>query len=139
MSLTQIWTHNDFRFVHDPVFGDNRIAGIPDDVLRTVVSYTHPSGFYVSPSVDWVPRGAFADHANTLRVPGYALLNVQTGIDFKNGVSVFVDARNLTDERYISDISVVTNARTMAGGAAALAAFYPGNGRSVFAGVRAAF
>ncbi|KMO34477.1 TonB-dependent receptor family protein [Methylobacterium aquaticum] len=139
VSLTQIWTHNDFRFVRDPVFGNNRIAGIPDDVLRTVLGYVHPSGFYLSPSVDWVPRGAFADHANTLRVPGYALFNVQTGIDFKNGVSLFVDARNLTDERYISDISVVTNAATAAGGAAALAAFYPGNGRSVFAGIRAAF
>jgi iron complex outermembrane receptor protein len=139
LSVTQIWTHNDFRFVHDPVFGNNQIAGIPDDVLRTVVSYLHPSGFYFSPSVDWVPRGAFADHANTLRVPGYALVNIQTGIDFKNGVSLFVDARNLTDARYISDISVVANAAATPGGAAALAAFYPGNGRSVFAGVRAAF
>ncbi|RVU16190.1 TonB-dependent receptor family protein [Methylobacterium oryzihabitans] len=138
LGLTQIWTHNDFRFVCDPVFGNNRIAGIPDDVLRTVLTYAHPSGFYVSPSVDWVPRGAFADHASTLRVPGYALLNVQTGIDFRNGVSLFVDARNLTDERYVSDVSVVTNAAT-AGGPAALAAFYPGNGRSVFAGVRASF
>ncbi|UHC15708.1 TonB-dependent receptor [Methylobacterium currus] len=139
VSVAQIWTHNDFRFVHDPVFGNNRIAGIPDDVLRTVASYRHPNGFYLSPSVDWVPGGAFADHANTLRVPGYALLNIQTGIDFENGVSLFVDARNLTDARYISDISVVTNAAATAGGAAALAAFYPGSGRSVFAGVRAAF
>ncbi len=136
---TQIWTHNDFRFVGDPVYGNNRIAGLPSDVLRTVLSYAHPSGFYVSPSVDWVPHGAFADHANTLKVPGYALFNVQTGIEFKNGVALFVDARNLTDARYISDISVVTNATTMAGGAAALAAFYPGNGRSVFGGIRASF
>ncbi|GJE25378.1 TonB-dependent receptor family protein [Methylobacterium organophilum] len=136
---TQIWTHNDFRFVGDPVYGNNLIAGLPSDVLRTVLSYAHPSGFYVSPSVDWVPHGAFADHANTLKVPGYALFNVQTGIEFKNGVALFVDARNLTDARYISDISVVTNATTMAGGAAALAAFYPGNGRSVFGGIRASF
>ncbi|AWN35887.1 TonB-dependent receptor family protein [Methylobacterium radiodurans] len=139
LAVTQIWTHNDFRFVRDPAFGNNRIAGIPDDVLRTVLSYVHPSGFYLSPSVDWVPRGAFADHANTLQVPGYALFNIQTGMEFKNGVALFADARNLTDERYISDISVVTNARATAGGAAALAAFYPGNGRSVFAGIRASF
>lgn len=136
---SQIWTHNDFRFRNDPVFGNNQIAGIPRDVLRTVLIYTHPSGFYVSPSVDWVPQGAFADHANTVQVPGYALVNVQTGIDFKNGVSLFLDARNLTDARYISDISVVTNASATVGGAAALAAFYPGNGRSVFGGVRASF
>ncbi len=139
LAVTQIWTHNDFRFVRDPVYRGNRIAGIPDDVLRTILSYRHPSGFYLAPSVDWVPRGAFADHANTLRVPGYALFNVETGIDFANGVSLFVDARNLTDERYVSDIAVVTNARTTVGGPAALAAFYPGNGRSVFAGIRASF
>lgn len=139
LTVTQIWTHNDFRFVGDPVFGNNRIAGIPTDVLRTILSYAHPSGFYLSPSLDWVPQGAFADHANTLQVPGYALFNVQTGIDFKNGVSLFMDARNLTNARYISDISVVTNAAATAGGAGALAAFYPGNGRSVFGGIRASF
>lgn len=139
LAVSQIWTHNDFRFVADPVFSNNQIAGIPRDVLRTVMTYAHPSGFYVSPSVDWVPQGAFADHANTLQVPGYTLFNVQTGIDFKNGVSLFLDARNLTDERYISDISVVTNAATTVGGAAAPAAFYPGNGRSFFGGVRASF
>lgn len=139
LAATQIWTHNDFRFVRDATYGNNRIAGIPDDVLRTVLSYGHPSGFYLAPSVDWVPRGAFADHANTLRAPGYALFSVQAGWDFRNGVSLFVDARNLTDARYISDIGVVADARAGAGGAAALAAFYPGNGRSVFAGLRASF
>ncbi len=139
VSLTQIWTHNDFRFVGDPVFGNNRIAGIPADVLRTVLSYRHPSGFHVAPSLDWVPQGAFADHANTLRVPGYALLGVEAGIDFADGVALFVDARNLTNARYVSDIAVVANAAATAGGAGALAAFYPGSGRSVFGGIRAAF
>ncbi len=136
LSVGQIWTHNDVRFVNDPVYGGNRIAGIPTDVLRTVLRYAHPSGVHVAPSVDWVPQGAFADHANTLKVPGYALLNVEAGIDFANGVSVFVDARNLTDARYVSDISVVANAGAVAGGPVA---FYPGNGRSVFGGVRASF
>lgn len=139
LSLTQIWTHNDFRFVRDPVFGNNRIAGIPADVLRTVLSYRHPSGVHIAPALDWVPQGAFADHANTLRVPGYALLGLEAGIDFANGVSLFVDARNLADTRYVSDIAVVANAAATVGGPAALAAFYPGSGRSVFGGVRASF
>ncbi|MGH1569727.1 TonB-dependent receptor domain-containing protein [Methylobacterium sp. P31] len=139
LSVTQIWTHNDFRFVHDPVFGNNRIAGIPADVLRTVLSYRHPSGFHIAPGLDWVPQGAFADHANTLRVPGYALISIEAGIDFASGVSLFVDARNLTDARYVSDIAVVTNATATAGGASALAAFYAGTGRSIFGGVRASF
>ncbi|KQT57639.1 TonB-dependent receptor [Methylobacterium sp. Leaf456] len=134
LRLTQIWTHNDFRFVNDPVYRNGRIAGIPQDVLRTVLGYTHPSGFHVTPSIDWVPGGAFVDHENTLKVPGYALFNVQTGIDFANGVSLFVDARNLTDERYISDISVLALAPS-----SNPVAFYPGVGRSVFGGIRASF
>jgi iron complex outermembrane receptor protein len=81
-----------------------------------------------------VPAGAWADDANTLRVPGYTLLGLQAGMDFRNGVSVFVDARNLTNQRYVSDISTVANAAT-----ASNAIFYPGEGRSVFAGVRYAF
>ncbi|MCJ2035170.1 TonB-dependent receptor family protein [Methylobacterium sp. J-068] len=136
VGVSQVWTHNDFRFVSDPVFTDNRIAGIPTDVLRTVLTYRNRDGFRLSPSVDWVPRGAFADHANTLKVPGYALFNVEAGIDFRNGVSLFVDARNLMDTRYVSDIAVVTNAAAIVGGPVA---FYPGVGRSVFGGLRAAF
>ncbi|WP_264046566.1 TonB-dependent receptor family protein [Methylobacterium flocculans] len=136
LTVSQIWTHNDFRFVRDPVFADNRIAGIPADVLRSVLTYRDSAGFHVSPSVDWVPHGAFADHANTLKVPGYAVFNVAAGFDFRNGVSLFVDARNLTDTRYVSDISVVTNAASVAGGPVA---FYPGAGRSVFGGIRAGF
>ncbi len=136
LTLSQIWTHNDFRFVNDPVYGDNRIAGLPQDVLRTVLGYVHPGGFHLAPSIDWVPQGAFADHANTLKVPGYALFNVQVGIDFASGISLFVDARNLLDTRYVADISVVANAGAVAGGPVA---FYPGVGRAVFGGVRASF
>ncbi|WP_407522191.1 TonB-dependent receptor family protein [Methylobacterium oryzisoli] len=136
LTLTQIWTRNDFRFVADPVFGDNRIAGIPPDVLRTVLAYTRP-GFSLAPALDWVPRGPFSDHANTQRVPGYALLGVQAALDLAPGVTLFVDARNLTDKRTISDVAVVTNAAAF--GPAGPVAFYPGSGRSVFAGVRGAF
>jgi iron complex outermembrane receptor protein len=134
LSLAQIWTHNDFRFRNDPVFRNNQIAGAPPDVLRTALSYTRPDGFYITPALDWVPQGAFADHANTLRVPGYTLIGVQTGINFKNGVSVFVDARNLADKRFVSDISVVADARVVP-----TTIFYPGDGRSVFAGIRYTF
>ena len=48
--------------------------------------------------------------------------------------SNYIDARNLTDKRYVTDFSTVTDART-----ANTAVFYPGDGRSVFAGVRFAF
>ncbi|GJD47395.1 Vitamin B12 transporter BtuB [Methylobacterium crusticola] len=136
LTLAQIWTHNDFRFVNDPQFGNGQIAGIPRDVLRTTLSYAR-GPLAVAPALDWVPQGAFADHANTLRVPGYALLGVQASYAFDPGVTLFVDARNLTDARYISDLSAVTNAALL--GRAGTQVFYPGNGRSVFAGLRGTF
>ena len=135
LTLSGLWNLSDFRFKDDPQYGNNRIAGVPVNVLRAVLGYARPNGFHVSASVDWVPAGAWADDANTLRVPGYTLLGVQAGMDFRNGLSVFVDARNLTNKRYVSDISTVADART----ASSTAIFYPGEGRSIFAGMRYAF
>ena len=134
LTLSQGWTYTDCRFGRDRVYGDNQIAAIPRHVLRTTLAYRRPDGLFVAPSVDWVPQGAFADHANTLRVPGYALFGIQTGMTFRNGIAVFLDARNLLDRRTISDFGAVADARTVS-----TAIFYPGEGRSVFAGMRYAF
>jgi iron complex outermembrane receptor protein len=136
LTLTQVWTRNDFRFVGDPVYGDNRIAGLPRDILRTVLTYAN-GPYTLAPTLDWVPRGAFADHANTLRAPGYALLGLQASASIEPGLTLFLDARNLTNARYVSDVSAVTNAALLSGSAARI--FYPGDGRSVFAGLRATF
>ncbi|RKP47665.1 TonB-dependent receptor family protein [Trinickia fusca] len=135
LTFSALWNYSDFRFKDDPQYGNNRIAGVPVNVLRAALGYSQPNGFHVSASVDWVPAGAWADDANTLRVPGYTLLGLQAGIDLRNGLSLFVDARNLTNKRYVSDISTVANARTVSN----TAIFYPGEGRSVFAGMRYAF
>ncbi|MDR5765294.1 MULTISPECIES: TonB-dependent receptor [Caballeronia] len=135
ITLSGLWNLSDFRFKDDPQYGNNRIAGVPVNVLRAVLGYARPNGFHISASVDWVPAGAWADDANTLRVPGYTLIGVQAGMDFRNGLSVFLDARNLTNKRYVSDISTIADART----ASSTAIFYPGEGRSIFAGVRYAF
>ncbi len=132
--LGQMWTFNDFTFRNDRQYGNNTIAGAPEHVLRTTLTYSRPDGFYVTPTVDWVPTGAWADQANTLRAPGYTLLGLQTGVELPNGVLLFVDARNLTNKHYVSDISTVTDARK-----AGTQIFYPGEGRSVYAGVRATF
>ncbi|WP_299562439.1 TonB-dependent receptor [Enterovirga sp.] len=134
ITLSQVYTWNDFRFVGDRVYGDNRIGGIPPHVLRTTLGYTHPNGFYLAPALDLVPEGAFVDHANTRRLPGFALIGLQTGMTFPGGLSVYLDARNLADLRYVSDFGPVSNARLVP-----TAIFFPGEGRSVFAGVRYVF
>ncbi|WP_245725474.1 TonB-dependent receptor family protein [Pandoraea oxalativorans] len=134
VTLTQIWNYSDFRFRDDPQYGNNRIAGVPTNVLRTTLGYALSNRFQIAASLDWVPTGAWVDYANTMRVPSYTLIGLQASYLIQRGVTFYVDARNLTDKRYVSDFSTVTDART-----ANTAVFYPGDGRSVFAGVRVAF
>lgn len=131
LKVSQLWNYSDFRFDGDRQYGNNRIAGVPEHVLRTVVTYRHPSGFYIAPSIDWVPTGAYVDYANTLRSPSYALVGLQTGIDMDNGWLFYVEGRNLMDRRAIADFGTVTDART-----ANTAVFYPVNGRAIYAGLR---
>jgi iron complex outermembrane receptor protein len=131
LTLSQLWNYSDFRFVDDPVYGSNKIAATPDHILRTVATYRHPNGFYFAPSLDVIPTGAWVDYANTMRAPSHMLFGVQTGVQTANGVLLYLDARNLTDRRYISDFGTVTDART-----ASTAVFYPGTGRSIYMGMR---
>ena len=135
ITLSGLWNLSDFRFSGDPQYGNNRIAGVPVNLLRAALGYSRPNGFHVSATVDWVPTGAWADNANTLRVPGYTLFGLQAGMELSKGVTLFAEARNLANKRYVSDISTVANART----ASSTVIFYPGAGRSFFAGVRYAF
>jgi iron complex outermembrane receptor protein len=100
LTLKQVWTWSDFRFVGDATYGNNRLPLVPVHVLRTSLTYAHPAGFSITPSVDIVPQGAFVDYANTFRVPGYALFNVGASARLPNGGEAFVDVRNIADKRY---------------------------------------
>ncbi|MCO6418862.1 TonB-dependent receptor [Siccirubricoccus sp. KC 17139] len=135
LSFGQVWTWNDFRFRGDRQYGGNRIAGLPPHVLRSALTYARPEGS-ITPILDWVPVGAWADYANTLRTNGYFKLGLEAALNVAPGITLFLDARNLTNKRYVSDLSTLANA---AAPGANTAVFYPGEGRSVFLGTRIAF
>lgn len=86
----------------DPAFGDNRLPGIPKHVIHAELSYHHPSGFYLTPSVDVSAGKAFVDFANTLGNGPHAIVNLRTGFDHPAGWSVFLKAENLTNKLYAS-------------------------------------
>ncbi|MGE4221288.1 MAG: TonB-dependent receptor family protein [Alphaproteobacteria bacterium] len=134
LTLRQVYNFSDFTFVEDAQYGDNRIAGLPVHYYRAELKYRHPSGVHVAPNFEWVPVAPWADYANTLRASSYVLLGLSGGYDMGNGASFFLDARNLTNERYISNLGTITDART-----ANSEVFYPGDGRTVFGGVRIGF
>lgn len=132
--LRQTYTWSDFRFDGDARWGDNRLPVVPQHQYRAELTWRHLSGLFVTPSVEWRISQPFVDYANTMQAPDYALLGLAAGFDVREGLSVFIDARNLTDERYVGEFSAVTDART-----ASTSVFFPGEGRSVFVGLRLAY
>lgn len=136
--LEQAYMFSDFSFDGDAVYGDNKLAGMPPHVYVAALRYKAPApnglGWDIAPKLEWVPDGGYVDYANNLEAPGYATLGLEGGVDIAEGVRLFLDARNLTDERYISTYSTITDAT-----AAATDVFYPGEGRSFFAGLKVAF
>lgn len=98
--------------------------------LRAEVLYRHPSGFYAGPNVEWSPQAYFADNANSLTVPSYALLNLRIGVDQGSAWSGYLEARNLLDKRYISSVAIAGIAD------ASSEIFNPGTGRAVYGCLR---
>jgi iron complex outermembrane receptor protein len=131
--LRQIYLWSDFRFDGDATFGDNQLPGIPEHYYRAELMYEHPSGFYFGPNVEWVPQGYHVDSANTLQADSYALLGAKIGWRSARGFSVFLEAKNLTDEIYAATTGVV------AFGAPDSRVFLPGDGRGFFAGFELKF
>ncbi len=128
--LNAAYTFNDFRFDGDRNWGDNKLPGAPRHYLRAELLYRSPKGFYLGPNVEWVPEAYHVDNANSLKTESYALLGFRAGYEFDEHVSMFVDARNLLDTRYIASTSVAAVAAPNA------ALFEPGNGLAVYGGLR---
>jgi iron complex outermembrane receptor protein len=134
--LRQAYQFSDFRFRDDPQFGDNRLPVVPRHFYRAELRLG-TDRLSLSPAIEWLPRGAWVDYANTKRVGGYALLNLGAQAQIGDGVTFFLDARNLTARRAIGDISAVVDYSTLAPGAHAIV--YPVERRAIYGGVRARF
>jgi iron complex outermembrane receptor protein len=131
LSLEQSYTLNDFHFDQDPVYGNNRIAGIPIHVYEAQLLYENPFGFYAGPNLQCNFSLYPVDQANKLFADSYALLGFRAGFRRTNGFSVFLDCKNLTNQRYASSIDVIADARTEPNPEI----FHPGDGRSFYGGV----
>jgi iron complex outermembrane receptor protein len=132
LRLRQTYMWSDFRFSGDRQYGDNSLPIVPEHFYRAELKWTTQTGFWIAPSIEWSISDVWVDFANTFKAPGYDVLNLSVGRDFDR-VSVFLDLRNLTDERYISNVTALTNYQTTA--AASRTVFFPGDERSVFGGL----
>jgi iron complex outermembrane receptor protein len=127
-----VWTHNLFRFDADPTYGDNHLTAAPGDLARLELALAG-EGWRVAPNVEWQSDDTFVDYANTLQSPGHTLWGVAASWDATDRLTLFLDARNLTDEAYVSMVSSIADATTPG---ANLTAFTPGDGRVIFLGAR---
>lgn len=132
LTLQQTYTLSDFHFDGDPVYGDNRIAGIPVHFYQAELMYESPCGFYAGPNVQWNISKYPADHANTLYADAYALLGFKAGFQSRHGYSIFFEAKNLTDKHYAAAVDPIPDATTV-GGPAQI--FHPGDGLSFYGGI----
>lgn len=130
--LRQSYTYSDFFFDGDPTYGNNQMPVAPEHQYRAMVRYTNQAGWFIAPSVEWRASDTWVDYANTFEAPGYTIWSLNAGWDFDNGVSVFVDVRNLADEAYVPEFGAITDASAVG---ANTAVFYPGEGRSAYGGV----
>ena len=131
--LRQTYNWSDFRFDGDARWGDSRLPVVPEHQYRAELTWRHASGVFVTPSVEWRISSPYVDYANQTKAPDYAVLGLTGGFNIGANASVYVDARNLTNERYVGEFSAVTI------GGASSAVFFPGEGRSIFVGVRLAY
>jgi iron complex outermembrane receptor protein len=132
LTLRQNYTLSDLHFENDPVYGNNRIAGVPIHDYQVQLMYESPYGFYAGPNLNWVMTQFPVDNANLLYSSGYSLLGFRAGYQFGNGISIFFDARNLLDQRYASSVDSISSERAFS---APIQVFHPGAPRSFYGGV----
>ncbi|WP_022684372.1 TonB-dependent receptor family protein [Sphingobium bisphenolivorans] len=141
MTLRQVYQYSDFRFRDDVQFGNNRLPVVPRHFYRAELKLGSDR-VSVSPAVEWLPQGAWVDYANSKRVGGYAMLNLGAQAEVRKGLTLFLDARNLTGRRAVGDMGALVryapdNPATAANEGSV--AFYPVERRAVYGGVRARF
>jgi iron complex outermembrane receptor protein len=129
--LNLAYTLNDFRFDNDAIYGNNILPGAPRHYLRTELLYKHPNGFYIGPNLEWVPESYYVDSANTLKTEPYAIWGLKAGVDNGGTYSGYIEARNIANKTYIASASIIDRATSTS------PLFEPGNGRAVYAGIKA--
>lgn len=116
-----------YRFVDDPVYGNNQIAGVPQNVVTAEALYGFLGGWYVGPTVQ-AAQASYVDLANTTETPGWAILGIKAGYRTSQGFSGWIEARNIGNVTYASAYNVVTQANPNS------SIYMPGDGRAYYAG-----
>jgi iron complex outermembrane receptor protein len=124
-----LWSH--FRFDDNASYGNNALPGIPEHFYRGELSWSpHGGGYFIAINTEWSPRRYAIDMAQTLFADPYALVGLKVGQNVHEGLSWFVEGRNLADRTYAATTGVIADAKGID-----TAQFLPGDGRALYAGI----
>ena len=126
LNANAVWTH--FIFTGDPVYGRNRLAGVPPFLATAELLFEAHQGFFAALGTDRTDGRIPVDHAGRMTYAGRTLFHARAGWRVGNAWTVFLDARNLADRRYIVSTAGVLD---LVRNPATTAIFLPGIGRSV--------
>lgn len=128
-----VYTYQDFRFRDDPVRGDNRLAGAPRHWIHGKLSWQPAANWNAEAAARWMPGETPVDNLGTLYNDAFATVDLRVERVFGRALSVFAEVTNLLDETHAASALIVDQARSDQ------AAFLPGDGRAVGAGMRLRF
>jgi iron complex outermembrane receptor protein len=127
------YTYQDFRFVNDPLRGNNRLGGAVPHLIYAQLQLQATDTWMMQGAVRWSPARVPVDNMNTLYADPYTVVDLRSEYKINKTFRVFGEVTNLFNKTYAATSVVVDQAR------ADQAALLPGDGRGFYAGVRAAF
>ncbi len=131
-NLRQIYNWGRFTFNSDPVYGDNQLPGLPEHAYRVELVWSY-HGWYIAPGLEW-QSGFPMNYANTVENDSFALLGARAGYQTAKGFSIYIEGRNLTDQRHSPTTGIANPSPVVADANEAL--YLPGDGLSVYSGVQ---
>ncbi|AVO39730.1 TonB-dependent receptor [Pukyongiella litopenaei] len=127
------WTWQDFRFVNDPVRGNNRLGGAPSHILTASIGWRTTDRLSLYALAKWVPEETPVDNMNTLFNQPYFVADLRANYQLSDTVAIVAEVGNVFDETYAGSTLVVDRARPDQ------AAFIPGEGRTFYIGTELTF
>jgi len=135
LTYRQAYTFSDFYYRDDSRYGSNELPSLPRHVYQGELLFQQSGGFYAGINTRAM-SGYYVDYANTLRAPNATIWGAKFGYEEPNKKwKAYIDFRNLFDKHYAAAANTVDDATKVAGGSAASANFYPGDGFSVYSGI----
>ncbi|MBV6418527.1 MAG: Vitamin B12 transporter BtuB [Steroidobacteraceae bacterium] len=128
-----VYTWQDFRFRNDPLRGNHRLAGAPRHWIHASLDWRPAARWSAQVAMRWMPERTPVDNFGTLWNDAWATVDLRVEHRMGRALSVFAEVTNLFDATYASSTLIVDRARPDQ------AAFLPGDGRALGAGVRLAF